>query len=278
MYTTLGVNAVSLPWDVNNEHAYNASCASCEIRVAINSAAVHERLRRRLAYDKRKDGTRGRALTEAFADLGLHVGDRLEPTTAMPDVAAFDLIRVFPAVVLFWRLANETISTRRNPLFDSVLGITRSIIALDLLHTLYLGPMLAWCKVAMWLLLTVVWGSRATTLDEHSQTAVLEMRNELLNWYSEQSEHLTQVTDFTAKMIGTKTSQKLKLKAAETWVFLLFLLAMLRRYEPRLGDAAGPILTSGSHLEAYVRHIRDCRVQLTPAEIQANGGEAMHTC
>lgn len=97
-----------LPWREKNLESYQEACARCEIRVAIPDASRHRNIRNVLFYDKRKDGSSGRALRDAIPDLGLEPGDRLEPSSSMPNVADFYNIYEFPCEAVFWRPSLET--------------------------------------------------------------------------------------------------------------------------------------------------------------------------
>ena len=54
------------------------------------TAAVLSKLRGVLAYEKRKQGWKGRALVADVPELGLRGGDRLEASISMQDLGAVD--------------------------------------------------------------------------------------------------------------------------------------------------------------------------------------------
>ena len=158
MYDPLGVSVLGLPWHASTEEDYEASCARCEKWVDITAEALHRRIANLLFYDARKHGHHRRCLRAGLADCNLLPGDRLEPNVLLPDVSQLESLRL-PARVLFWRVSCETMAQHRCPLFAQCIGVSLvSSVCVDLLHTLHLGPMLIWCREAMWLLLLAVLG------------------------------------------------------------------------------------------------------------------------
>jgi hypothetical protein len=198
-------------------------------------------------------------LTEDVPALGLLKHDRLEPCDALGDVGAFESLVVPVDGVVFWRPSAETTTRHRNPLFVQSLGLSPNVaIIVDLLHTLYLGVMKTWARVALWsLLLSGVYGDSGTQA-ENIRSGVLVLRHSLMSWYSRRhagnvNEKLTRVADFTVKMVGEPGDQVLKTKGAETWGILLFLLDELRRFEARAGREWRRLLRAGECLEEMVR-------------------------
>jgi hypothetical protein len=165
-----------------------------------------------------------------------------------------------PSTVVFWRPANETICKHRCPLWDDAIGLSpRRTIALDLLHSLYLGPMQSWCKMPAWLLLTSPsWGLFEASESERHASGIMSMRAELMGWYDRwgrehPDEPLTRLTNLTANMLGEKGERKLKAKAMETWGLLLLFLDMVRKYAAQIGASAAVVLECVDCLERYAR-------------------------
>eukprot|EP00959_Pyramimonas_sp_CCMP1952_P197827 4137095-Pyramimonas_sp.AAC.1 len=79
-------------------------------------------------------------------------------------------------------------------------------VAIDLLHSLYLGPMLAWSSMAAWKLFDGnVRGGPHGCAEEYRVTAVARMKSDLFNWYGEQERrdqtvHFTRLSNLTPKM------------------------------------------------------------------------------
>eukprot|EP00969_Alexandrium_andersonii_P050824 2233455-Alexandrium_andersonii.AAC.1 len=73
-----------------------------------------------------------------------------------------------PCQVLFWRPSRETLVRHRCPLWDATIGLTPSrVLAVDMLHTYYLGSLQVWGACAIWaLLLSGVWGAFEPTAEE----------------------------------------------------------------------------------------------------------------
>lgn len=273
LYATEGASAVALGWHDNEDAEYDAACERCEIRVTV-TASNHAQIVALLQYDKRRTGPRGRALAAALPGLGLRQHDRLEPTAELPDVAAFDELVDFPIVVVFWRRSEETLCQHRCPLWDDNLGLSPSkSIALDLLHTLFLGSMLEWAKFAVWKLLQAgVWGSVEGT--DAVQLAVHRLRAHLKEWYghwerSNKPERLTQITDLKGSMLGTAQNPKLTTAGLETWGFCLFLVDVMEREHQRPHLVDGAIwLESGQLLVRYVRLLKSYGKVLTVLQHQ----------
>ena len=238
-------------WVLNTDESFETACARCEFWVTLD-AASHADVVDATFYDKRQGGSHGRALNQDFPALGLCKGDRLEPSACLLDIGAgFDNLDFSLGQthrVLFWRPVRETVCQHRNPLFDRHSGTTLGItpvrsVAIDMLHTFYLGILHAFCSFLVWECLRArIWGDLGNELPN----TILRMRIDLFFFYKEYrdagSGHpLTELVDLTPNMLGTETSPDLKTKGAETWGFHLFLIWVLGRHVGRLG-ARGPLL------------------------------------
>jgi len=136
-------------------------------------------------------------------------------------------------------------------------------ICLDLLHTLFLGPMQIWCWKAIWEILGGgIWGALESTDTETMRVALMALQNELRNWYSNwprtnPGESITQISKITEHMIGSRGEFGFETKAMETWGLMLFLLDMLAKYSAVLETVVvETLLESGRCLERYVRLIK----------------------
>ena len=83
-------NALEMHWPLADMDSYNLACAKREIKTVLN-ADQGRRVVAALYQDRRKDGSRGRALMWDLTDLGLAEGDRLEPSPEVPDPGALEL-------------------------------------------------------------------------------------------------------------------------------------------------------------------------------------------
>lgn len=150
---------------------------------------------------------------------------------------------------------------------------------MDLLHTLYLGPMQGLAKHILWFLLMANIFKLADTSEENLVTAILLLRGEMFDWYTKwESEHpsdqVTKMGDLTLKMIGrTAATSKLKLKAMETFWFLRFLLDLLQRYLNQLPPVAERLMEAGHCLCEYINLLRNCGTNV-PVET----ARSVHRC
>lgn len=274
---------VASPWRTNTDAEYDAACRRCEVWVTISDKAQLVRVRRCLRYDKRDGGSAGRALNADVPELGLLAHDRIEPTQSLRDVGDFDKLSTFPVRVLFWRVSSATLCHRRFPLFDEALGITpTTVIALDLLHTLYLGVMQSLCKTALWhLLVAPVWGVTSANAPERIVLHLLRLRSQLMDWYSSRArmypdEHLTQVADLTIKMLGSESNPKLRTKAMETYGIMLYLIDALERHERDLPPCCRALREAAIALERFIqickRHgsVLPASAQQEPSKLNSN--------
>eukprot|EP00969_Alexandrium_andersonii_P083958 3704065-Alexandrium_andersonii.AAC.1 len=76
MYDTNGFSTTGFPFRLTEVADYEAACARCEHTVVLASEHDHQRVLRSLVWDKRRQGSHGRAVNKDFADLGIKKGDR----------------------------------------------------------------------------------------------------------------------------------------------------------------------------------------------------------
>ena len=236
MYSTRGLVDGNTEYELNVDREYEVACEDCEVFVLVTDENIG-RIVRELAYIQE---SRGLALRNDIPGTPLLKGDRVEPTLALPDVADIGML-ARPCRVLFWRRSEETLCLRRSPLMDSpgdTLGITPSrTICVDTLHAYYLGPVLVACMRVMWVMIRAgIWAPGIAQSDEAANNVyvALLLKQDLFAFYKEwkttnPGQKLTEVSDITPKMIGTKNKPKLKTKAAESYGFLLFLRDRLAR-------------------------------------------------
>ena len=139
LYLSAGNSILGLRWPGTSPNDYEAACARCELHIALNDetrALVLHHLR----YDKRDQGSHGRALRSDIPSLGVLANDRLEPCPALPDVSNLKYMDM-PATIVFWRPSEETVCRHRHPLFSADLGLSIFSLTVDALHALYIGAM-----------------------------------------------------------------------------------------------------------------------------------------
>eukprot|EP00974_Lingulodinium_polyedra_P029610 2853052-Lingulodinium_polyedra.AAC.1 len=148
----LGTSPLSVPFPLNDMASYNAACARCEKWVRVPDDAVLQRLLGILEYDKRRSGGKGRCAARDMPELGIVKGMRLEPFAGLRDVAHLDTAVVPPGGLdlLFWDRTRETSVKRRNPLFGEGTRITPQSLAVDELHTLFLGVFQQYILAVLW--------------------------------------------------------------------------------------------------------------------------------
>jgi hypothetical protein len=231
-----GLRYDQTPWRPNGMDDYYNAVADCEMPVSV-SAAHHPYVVELLQFDRSQHGGRGYCMKADFAPLGLRKYDRIPPQLCLGfDVLAFRDLTVFPLNVLFWRQEYETISRHRNPLFNRSCGMEPSrILTQDSLHALFLGVMLVFCRLGVWILImSGIYGILGGT-DERIQLACIMLTNALKRFYRERheadrDENLTRINALKPKMVGKRDEPILKTKGAETWGLLLFLVETFEKY------------------------------------------------
>ena len=95
--------ANNLDWPLRTHDAYESACARCEVQITIRSNAEMTLLVNALAFSKGR-GIRGRRIATPLQLDGKHmcVGDRLEPSTDLPDTHSLEKSHL-PVRITFWR-------------------------------------------------------------------------------------------------------------------------------------------------------------------------------
>ena len=263
------------PFRENLMGEYEEACSACEVIVLVDAARHASIMAAGLQFDRRDGGSKGLSLTaDVFWDgeLQLQRGDRLEPSTELPDVAAFPKIAVFPLTITFWRQSHETMTRHRNPLFAIVgVSLVRSL-TVDMMHSLHLGVMLLFCRLVLWYLLMEGLWCRKGNQEEIIETGSQVLRMDLDSWYKARhqqfpTERLTRA-DMTRKKIGDAADRKLKTKAAETWGVLLYLVDKLRVHKARFGPTARRYYAAGSALVQLMKVLDESSVVMTSTQIR----------
>jgi len=254
------VDALS-PWPTFTSDDYEDACSVCEINVVIGGREAHNICIANLHYDKRKDGSRGRALKNEIPALALEKGDRLEPSSSLPDVAMFEAKRSYPFTVTFWRRSRETACRHRNPLL-LVPGVGPELLVIDVLHCICLGIAQSYLAAVIWLLITSnVWKIHAsTTIDSFEENAVLRLHHDIMDFYATRRpikhrvEGTTELQDLTMSMLGKRDDKIFKAKGAETKSLIPFAIMMLERHGTACRpDAAPHLLVAGKALMEVIR-------------------------
>jgi hypothetical protein len=215
-------------------------------------------------------------LPPGLPHLSLMAGDRLGPHSGLMDIGeGFDDLDFSAGAVrvLFWRPEREFITRHRNPMFDIEIGLTpHRTLTVDALHCLYLGVLLDVCKaIVWWLIVNGKWGAIGT-LFEQVQVAAMRIRHDFESWMrdrrrSNPGEILTRVF-LGWKKFGTHSERKLRLKAAETYSFFLFLLHALTMDGDRWGDIGRRYRSGLESIKRIIDIFRAAGTVMTEVQIQ----------
>ncbi len=150
----------------------------------------------------------------------------------------------------------------------------------DLLHTMYLGPMQQFVKHVLWvLLLSASFNTAGDTAEEKTRIGVLKLRAELMSWYHQKSRLgwvLSKMSNLTVKMLGSASAPKLKAKAMETHGLLLFSIDMLSKYGPGIGAECTKLIEPARLLARYCTVVRTGPPNLSNESLQ--DGRPQRTC
>ena len=249
-----------LPWCPTCSDDYRDACALCEIHVTLTCRQDHAAVRRLLRFDRRPDGGRGRCLSEPLPGLHLERGDRLEPSSSCPDIGVgFDDLAngPFPVEICFWRRSKETSVRHRCPIMD-VPGCTPSSLMIDTLHCIFLGVVPRFLEAGIWLcIVNNVWRISAAHTATRDQLCIQRCRAELFQWYrrraSTHGERVTELSDLTQGMLGTRGSWSFSPKGAEARWMLPFVNELLVKHRASLPAAVvTAMIGSGSALERLI--------------------------
>ena len=122
-----------------------------------------------------------------------------------------------------------------------------------------------------------VWCSLdASDSKERLRLSICKLRGELWSWYGTRSrthphEKLTRLADVTEKMFGKRTSKTCKLKGAEQWAFMLYLLDVMYRPATRnkLGSNAEALIGAAEALVNFMDIVHKSPVQMSGPQVAA---------
>ena len=225
--SALGYSLDGGPHRFNTTEDYVEATERCELTRRL-TAEQYYKVKDATFWDSRQNGFRGLALKCDIPELELLRGDRIEPCLSRLDVGTFESIATFPCEVHFWRTTEETITHHRCPLFSEAIGVSPHSIAIDALHTWYLGPLLIWVREAFWVVLqSRPWGPFSASAELANHNTITCLDNELRSFYKEwDAGHdikCSRVSRLTMKMLGKSGKKKLKkVKAIQAWFLCLF--------------------------------------------------------
>ena len=137
------------PWDPVADDEYDQFCRDSEHHVLLETEEDRQLIVLQGGLVYVKDGkARGLTLSQPVPRFHLCAGDWLQPSMTLLDVGDFHTCNL-PVVITFWRPQYDAeghrvgLALHHNPIFDMArLGTSPSrLLAIDALHTLYLGPM-----------------------------------------------------------------------------------------------------------------------------------------
>ena len=182
-------------------------------------------------------------VTRELPAFRLKVGDRVTEEAGLGHIANIFSLAAFPSTVVFWRVSNESLTRHRNPIFDEELGVSPGLLlAVDSLHCLYLGVMLALCRRLVWCFLLSGIFCRLGSIEEKVNVGCKVICSSLQVFYTRYdkanpTKPLTRIHNFSKKHVGNNEDRALKTKGAQTWVFLLWCQEVLKA-NPGLPDWA----------------------------------------
>jgi len=214
----------------------------------------------------------GRELTEDMvlpSGQILMKGDRLEPSSELPDVALLDEHATSVRGVI-WRTTDDQLTNHRCPLFDEHLGIGLQSLAVDVMHSLNLGVMQ---EFVAWVFQSVITQNAygimpSMSAAERTHISVQRLLSDILRWYTSHADRdFTRISNLTLKMLGSKLKPRCKTKAAETEGLVFFSVWLLEQHAARL--AFGKVLLdAGQRLTSLVIMLRSCPAMPAPTMVQ----------
>ena len=277
MFSIRGFSALDFPHAPKTDAEYAGACSAAEVRKLV-TRDTHAALLEALRYDKRKDGSHGRALIRDVPTLGLRRLDRLEPSRELRDVGRLEAIVAFPAQLIFWRSSAQTWASHRNPLFDPALGIGLDTLGVDTLHCLHLGVYKKLVAKVFWtLLLGDAWNVAEAAGGRRNQeelvaNGLLGLKAELLAWYASwETAHpgikLNRITDLNVKVLGARDACATSTKAAETRPLVLFCAVIAERHRNAIPVESAELPQAAGALARFSELVRTCAVIPEPAHM-----------
>ena len=169
----------------------------------------------------------------------------------------------------------------RCPLWNPAIGLTACrCIAVDLLHTFYLGSLAEWCKLSFWCLIQAgLWGGHLTTADERDAIAIHALFHELLQFYSRYDRlhpghPITRISKLTPSKLGKgRGDHKFKANAMETLGAALFLMDYLPTRRDGLGALGEKLIEGGSRLVGFLEDLKELgpTISITDAQKLLDG-------
>ena len=240
-YGTAGLSPNSTGFAPKTQATYDEACCKCERKMRLPPAA-RSTVIRNLDFDKRKKGgSSGRALLVDVPSLNLVKGTRVEPSTALPNVADLEAASE-DTEITFWDPSQETAARRRNPILSPATGMTIHCVGIDIMHTIALGVIRFILHALMWRIVAVnafkVTGAAATI----RELTFGRLKELLFTWFSDEARagrRHNQPQQFSSAFFDSPDSYSCRLHAAESIGVAKFLVWFLSTEHGRsLGQEA----------------------------------------
>ena len=268
------------PWEDYTEELLREDVERSTITIAVPDLETRVAIARELRYRKRFIG---RGLIRAVASVpALRVGDRLEPSEALPDVSQFE-VQAPPFNAVFWRMDSDDRVLHDSPLF-TVPGLSVQTHGCDTLHCWALGPVCAFVSTALWYLLgTSVFAINIDGLaaEDCMRISLTRVKQRLFDHYKIKRgderwrKKGSEVWNLTLKMLGSKKRPMMSVKAAEAKGLLEFAVKLLGESLPKLAagdpkrDTGEMLLASGAAAQRVEELLRnDGTETVAPAKQQ----------
>lgn len=223
------------PFTLVTHFMYLAYCSANEVK---RTLSLEDRIRisRSLIYDKRSSGFRGRALIRDLPEFRLLIGDRVEPSESLIDVGKFEEV---PSIieVTFWRVVNNRVR-HRNPLFNSITGVTLLSLLVDALHAYVLGVLKEFTMHVLWeMIICNFWAIHVphATEDVMLDLGCSAMFRAYEKFVDRNADDIsTRIEKFPPTMMGKKNERCLNVKGGETVGLFLFVSHELETHGQKL--------------------------------------------
>lgn len=174
------------PYDEYSDEDYFADVNKHLIIVCVGNNEIRSLIYSSLRYES---AGLGRTLFRDLATLGLKSGDRLLPTTNMPDVALLESMAT-PCTIHFWRIGISDRLLYPSPLMW-VEGMSLRRYCIDLMHAWHLGVLQYFIGYVFWLLLrSNVWDCQIPWINqkEQWQLGLLQLKSEMWQYYAKRKQ------------------------------------------------------------------------------------------
>ena len=283
------ITADEMPFQGRTHDSYAHACNLCEVELAVTSEPARRALCSVLAFrDPTTKTSGGLVVTRDLPGTPLVPGDRLDPSSDLPNIRdVFE--RQIPFTARFWRIRRDHKGrsidwlAHRSPIFDDrLLSSPDSVLALDSLHTVYLGCAQRVCSAILWRLV------EANPFGISGQKSIWKrIETDMKAWFEEADvPHDRRLGRLTAGMMGSgkKTKQRVRgtphpgfgisVKAAESSILLDFAVMMCHRHSDVI-QCAEYLASSGEALQSWLSLTRTCPARPTMEEFQPILDDAM---